>query len=401
MALHLTTVSRHEAVESTKLHQIGPRMSLRIRVLRTLNECRGIRADWERLVELEGSGVSGFDVSATFDWTAALWEAFLNEEPQYVLVAEDESGVRGLLPCTISWQTVAGIRHRQLSLISGSVYELRTGFLVGGDAEVLDQLLAFARKELPSWDSFTFAVIEGSRSDQAQQGALLRQRTKPQLVRAWDSAYIEVHQDPSQVLMDLKSNMRTKLKRRDKELQALGAFEMRVYESPDQVKEFLELMMVVESRSWKSDAGTAMTANAKQQKFYDVVTSRFAERQWFLGAALLLDGAPLAFQYGFLLNGVYVGEKTSYDNDYKDYGVGSALTARLLAEFARRGIHTFDLAGTADSNKAQWTKKTYSRRRYLLFNQTLRGQLLRCSLVLRAFWASRQARKTQPTTDLA
>lgn len=375
-------------------------MSLRIRTLRTLDECRAIRPDWERLVREEGAGVTGFDVSATFDWTAALWEGFLDDEPQFVLVAEDETGVRGLLPCTISWQTVAGVKHRQLSLISGSIYELRTGFLVAGDADVLAELLLYARKQLSNWDTFAFAVIDGSRSAEALQGAMLRLGFTANVVRAWESAYIEVQQDPSQVLMDLKSNMRTKLKRRDKELQALGAFEMKLYERPEQVQEFLDLMLTVEARSWKSDAGTAMTTNAKQQKFYDVVTPKFAENRVFLGAALLLDGAPLAFQYGFLLDGVYVGEKTSYDKDYKDYGVGSALTARLLAEFARRGIHTFDLAGVADSNKAQWTKKTYSRRRYLVVNRTPRGMMIRLSLAMRNIWSSLQAGKGEPNTDL-
>ena len=376
-------------------------MSLRIRVLHTLDQCRAIRSDWDRLFKMEGAGVLGFDVSASFAWTSTVWHGFLNEEPQFVLVAEDETGVRGLLPCTISWQTVAGIRHRQLSLISGSVYDLRTGFLVGGDSEILDQLLAFAIKELPTWDCFAFAIVKGGRSDQAIQGALQRRGIQPYLLSAWDSAYIEVHQDPSLVLMDLKSNMRTKLKRRDKALQALGKFEMKLYEDLEQVQEFLDLMLIVEARSWKSDAGTAMTSNAKQQKFYAVITPKFAEQKMFLGAALLLDGAPLAFQYGFLLDGVYVGEKTSYDNGYKDHGVGSALTARLLEEFAHRGIHTFDLAGIADANKAQWTKKTYSRHRYLVVNQTLRGQLVRFSLALRTFWSSLQPRKTNPSAELA
>ena len=148
-------------------------MSLRIRVLRTLDECRAIRSDWARLVRMEGGGVMGFDVSATFEWTEALWQGFLDEAPQIVLVAEDDSGVRGLLPCFISPETIGRVPHLKLVPTAG-IYDLRTGFLVAGDVEVLDRLLTYALDQIHGWDTLIFRVVDTSPSDLAFREVLRR-----------------------------------------------------------------------------------------------------------------------------------------------------------------------------------------------------------------------------------
>jgi len=358
---------------------------LRVRVLRTIEECRTLRADWSRLVQMEGLGVTGFDVTATFEWSEALWQGFLNSAPQFVLVAEDDSGVRGILPCMITREVVHGIPRRVLSSI-GALYELRTGFLVAGDADVLGCLFDYLRNHLKGWDTFVFRVVDTSPSDRALQTVAQRGHLDIHLQRQWLTPFIAVHQEPAQVLAGLKSNMRTRLRRRDKKLQTLGRLEMRLFDSEESVPEFLELMLAVETRSWKQQAGTAMTESERQKRFYALVTPVAAREDWFLGAALLLDDRPVAFQYGYAFGRSYVGEKTSYDNEYRDYGVGSALTARLLEVLSARGISAFDLGGEADANKAQWTDESYSRRMYVVYNSTLRGLLVKASTMMRSRW---------------
>jgi CelD/BcsL family acetyltransferase involved in cellulose biosynthesis len=364
-----------------------PEPGLDVRVLRTLDECRAYRDDWARLIQLEGEGVSGFDVSATFEWAEALWQGFLESAPQIVLVAFDSSGVRGMLPCSITIETIARIPHRKLALIT-SIYDLRTGFLVGGDAGVLNRLLAFLFDELDGWDAFGFKVVEQSPSDLALRAVVLHRGLKLHHERRWESPYIRLPQDPDKVFDGFNRNMRSNLRRRDKQLGALGKLEMRVYDTEAAVPVFLDLMLSVEARSWKQDAGTALTASQKQQKLYGLVTPALALNQRFLGAALLLDDRPLAYIYGYPYAGVFVGEKSSYDEQFKPYGPGSLLRARLLEELVKRGIGIYDLAGDADPNKAHWTDLSYSRSSYLLFNRTLRAQLLRMGLGIRKWWVA-------------
>jgi len=360
-------------------------MTLSIRVLRGLDECRLIRDDWARLVEIEGRGIHGFDVTASFEWAEAIWQGFLGDAPQIVLVAEDATGVRGLLPCSISAETIGGIRHRKLSSIS-STYELRTGFLVGGDAEVLYRLLEYAFDHIEGWDTFVFRVVDDSLSDLAIRDVTRRRNVKLDVRKSWISPYISLPTDPTKVMASLKANMRSNVRRGEKQLNGLGKLEMRLYDSTGSVFDFLDLMEVVESRSWKLAAGTAMIA--KQKNLYGIVTPAVAKLGWFLGAALMLDERPLAYIYGYAFAGIFVDEKESYDEQYNEYRPGNVLKAKFLEEIARRGIGIYDYAGEPDPHKARWTDQSYSRHIYILYNRTLRGWMVKASLDARKWWAS-------------
>lgn len=362
-------------------------MSLRIRILRTLDECRSIRDDWARLVQMEGRGVLGFDVSATFEWTEALWLGFLDGAPHSVLVAEDDSGVRGILPCFVLPEKIGGISHLKLVPTTG-IYDLRTGFLVGGDAEVLACLLAYVMDQLHGWDTFIFRTVDTGPSDLAISEVLRRRNVKVAVMQHWRSPYISLPAEPAQVLAGLGSKLRYNIRRGEKQLRNLGKLESRFFDSHGSVSEFLDLISVVEKRSWKLNAGTAMTTSAMQQKLYGVVTPAIASRGWFLGAALLLDDRPLAFVYGYAFEGVFVDEKESYDEQFKVYGPGNVLKIRFLEELVRRGLGTHDYAGAEDPHKARWTEQTYSRHLYILYKNTLRGQLVRGSVAVRKRWAS-------------
>ena len=361
-------------------------MTLRIRVLRTLEECSPIQDDWARLVRMEGGGILGFDVTATSVWTAAIWRGMLGGSPQTVLVAEDDSGVRGLLPCSISPENIGNVPHYKLTAI-GSIYELRTGFLVGGDAAVLDALLEYALKKLKGWDTFIFRVVDGSPSDLAIREVMRKRNIQVEVWKDWVSPYFHLPSDPALVLSSLKSKLRSNVRRLDKTLQQLGKLEARFYDTADSVPGFIDLMDVIEQRSWKLAAGTAMTTNPKQKMLYSVVTPAVARIGCFLGAALMLNDQPIAYIYGYAFAGVFVDEKESYDDQYKEHGPGNVLKAKFLEELVRRGIGTYDYGGVAEPHKAQWTNLTYSRHIYIIYNNTVRGWLVRSSLRVRKWVA--------------
>lgn len=362
-------------------------MRLKIRVLRSLEECRAIREDWLRLVKLESRGVIGFDVTATFEWTEALWQGFLGSTSQIVLVAEDNSGICGLLPCSISSETIGSIPHRKLATIS-SIYELRTGFLVGGNAEVLEHLLSYAVAHIAGWDTFTFRVIDSSPSDKALRQVLQWRRFELDERLSWTSPYFSIPPDRTKVLASLSSKMRFNLRRQEKKLRELGILQMYIYESEDSVPGFIEIMEAVEKQSWKLAAGTAINTNPIQKRHYSTMAPAMAKCGWFLGAALMLDKKPLAFIYGYAFEGVFSDEKESYDDQYKEFGPGNVLKVFFLEELVQRGISTYDYGGVSDPHKARWTNQSYSRHIYILYNRTIRGQIVKASLRVRKLWAS-------------
>jgi len=193
-------------------------MTLKIRIIRDPDACRAaVRGDWARLVALEGKGVYGFDASATFEWSETLWHAYLDGAPQWVIVAEDETGVRGILPCRVSEESLGGVVFRRLATIS-SIYDLRNGFLVGGSADVLDLLIQHATHHISGWDAFVFKVIDSGLSDVALKEVVKRHNLRLLVLSHWLSPFISLPASPDQVMLGLKPNMRSNVRRGEKRL---------------------------------------------------------------------------------------------------------------------------------------------------------------------------------------
>lgn len=364
-------------------------MTLRLRVLRDRRDYQSLREPWARLADAEGRGVTGFDASAGWAWSEALWHAFPESAPQCVLVAEDASGVRGILPCTVRETVLARVRFRELRPTAG-VYDLRTGWLVGGDAEVMRRLFETALEAVGGWDALGGRFVEGSPSQHAFESAVAMLPLALRTTRRWDTPWIALPADPDQALDSLGSTrLRANVRYAERQLAKLGQLRVRWAETPDDVAPFIALMNEVEARSWKQAAGTAMVGSARQQRMYSAVMAALApERRW-LGAALLLDERPIAFICGFAGGGVFVDEKESYDEEFKRYGPGNVLKMRFLPELVRRGFGVHDYGGEADRHKARWTGQVYTRRQVLALRRTPRALALRAALALRDRWGER------------
>lgn len=369
-------------------------MSLNIRVLHDRSTFSTLSAVWNGLVLLDGGGVRGLDVSATFEWSEAVWNAFPAHAPRCILLAEDTSGlVRGLLPCVVMPSTMARVPHRLLTPATG-LYDLRTGLLVGGDADVATALLRYALQHVSGWDALKVRCVVGGASEAALETAVSRLGLTGRELRRWRTPYIEL---PSDVAAAAESTgttrLRANVRRAERQLQKLGTLEMQVAEQAADVEPFLALMNDVESRSWKMAAGTAMVGVEQQQRMYRAVMTALAPHGRWIAAALQLNGQPIAFICGFAHDGVFVDEKESYDEAFKDQGPGNVLKLRFLPELVRRGIRIHDYGGQEDPHKARWTNLRYERRQLLILRSTPRGLVLRAALALR----ERGARVSQPT----
>lgn len=359
-------------------------MSLTIRVLHDRSAFSTLCAVWNRLVLLEGGGVQGLDVSATFEWSEAVWNAFPAHAPRCILLAEDASGlVRGLLPCVVTPATMARVPHRQLTPATG-LYDLRTGLLVGGDAEVATALLRYALQHVPGWDALKVRFVVGGASEAALEMAVSRLGLGSRELRRWRTPYIELPSDLAAASETTgTTRLRANVRRAERQLQKRGTLGMQIAEHASDVEPFLALMNEVESRSWKMAAGTAMVGVEQQQQLYRAVMTTLAPHGRWIGAALQLDGRPIAFICGFAHDGVFVDEKESYDDAFKDQGPGNVLKLRFLPELVRRGIRIHDYGGEEDPHKARWTDLRYERRQLLIHRSTPRGLFLRAALAMR------------------
>jgi CelD/BcsL family acetyltransferase involved in cellulose biosynthesis len=346
-------------------------------------EFAALSNDWNRLVRLEGDGVTGFDSSASFEWATAVWATFPESRPDRVLVARgSDNGALGILPCRITPDTLAHVTYRRLTPTSG-IYDLRTGLLVAGNADVLRSLVQHALRHVPGWDALHVHMVEGGPTASAVADCARSLDLTLWPLAEWRTPYIQLPEDPADTAMTASPKLRSNVRRAERQLQRLGTLEMRVFSDSVDAQAFVELMVDVEARSWKMPAGTAMQSSTQQLALYRSLTPALARAGQWLGAALYIDGRAIAFMYGFRLGRVFVDEKESFDAQFAEYGPGNVLKLRAFPEWIRRGIAIHDYGGREDPHKARWTDRLYARQTALLLRRGARSRLLEAALRLR------------------
>ncbi len=354
----------------------APDRGLRLRELGSFEAARALRDGWDALVRRSAATMTGVDVTATFEWMQVIWETRDIEGDLRILAAEADDAVVAVLPTYMVHERRFGIPRHRLHLVS-NMYGGRCGFLLAGAGqERFDRVMDDALRGPARWDDFLLSVLDGSESER-----LLREYAKSRghglvPVSRTVSPYIRLPGPGTDPLAGLGKKLRYNIRNSEKKLRDAGVLEFRLVSQGADPEEFLRLVMDVERRSWKHEAGTAITRNPRQERFYRAFAVAAARAGWLHAAVLLLSGEPVAHVYGVLYEGIYYDLKESYDARFSTIAPGHVLKRYLLADLVERGVPLFDYMGRCEPYKMQWTDLTYSQTTYVMYNHTPLGRLL-------------------------
>jgi CelD/BcsL family acetyltransferase involved in cellulose biosynthesis len=357
-----------------------------VRILRRYEECQSLQMDWSHLLGSPVSSPFGMDMSATFEWTMAVWRNHLEQTDQTVLVVEAGGKICSVLPLHATTKRIHGFPCRMVSPIT-EIFSGRCGFLVDEpQAERVETLLASLRQRIESWDIFAITLVEGS----AQYDFLpeLAGREKLQLERLGtvSSPYLELCDSWEEFEKSLSKKFRSILRKIERNLRTEGTVTFRELSKPDETEEFGRAVLEIERQSWKEAAGTSLTKNLKQERFHADWMQVAAAKGWFRGYLLELNGIPIAYQNGSLYNNTFYGLKTSYKDGYRRFAPGNLVQRYLVERLCQDKVAYYDHMGICDSHKMEWTDKFYTRSTFVLYKSTLRGWAARhCGALLERF----------------
>lgn len=324
---------------------------MHVRIINSIDQCKALEEDWNRILRPLARTADGIGFNATLEWTLSLWENHLQSRPQHVFVLEDAEGVCAILPCH---QTIVS-HHGLREVIIEPITELcshRTGFLLKDAApEYLDAILEFLYSDFPGWDTFQCSLVNGSISQETFTKVVEKHGYPITVVGQSISPFIALPEDKEAYFSGLSKNFRDNLKKSEKRLNKSGKFDVRFYQSSQDVDEFIEKILLIERRSWKEESGTSITTNPIQEGLYRRFIHRAADKGWLLGTVLSVDDVPLAHAMGFVFENVYYNEKASYDESQRSTGAGSYIYAPIIDELYRRGIRVFDSWASAKNSK--------------------------------------------------
>lgn len=125
---------------------------------------------------------------------------------------------------------------------------------------------------------------------------------------------------------------------------------------PDAVESFVRLYASMESRSWKAEAGTAITQNDEQSGFYVDLLRRFAATGCARMFTLKMGERIVAAQIAIIKHDVLYLLKTTYEPELKRLGPGVMLKYYMVLDCYARTPHVerMEFYGPLNESQHMW-----------------------------------------------
>jgi CelD/BcsL family acetyltransferase involved in cellulose biosynthesis len=350
----------------------SPLSGLTVQEFTSFDALANLRREWSDLVCTENLGPA-----QSYEWLSTLWRLHSVDHELLVLVLRDTEGITGIVPLVLETEHRKGVRARLLRMLSGFHSLHGTPLLLGRrKQEGIDAVLDRLQQRGEEWTLWMTSYQVGDGQEVALFSAL-RDRGYP-FSSTMDvrSPYQRLEESWEDELKTLQPRFRTALRSREKRLRERGRVELRFLDSPSDWGHGLAAIREIEEDSWKVGAGTAITVQSFQWKFYELYAPSAAKAGTLRIPVLYLDGEPIAYDYALYENGVYYILKTSYKNKWRDSYPGFVLRKMLVEWAYAEHAREIDYLGKDEDWKMKWTNSFREHRDSYIFSRTLAARYL-------------------------
>lgn len=317
-----------------------------IRHLTTFEEFESLRDDWSKLLAMRKTS-SAF---LTWEWLTAWWKVNNAGRELWLLTAWSGKDLVGIAPLMLSNEKKHRLRFRLLQSI-GALNTDESDFLVrDDDPAIIHSLLDFILQNRHRWDALMLHEFRvGQPSTRTIQEVLtqsrLRIRYKPSphyhipLASSWDEYF-----------KSLSKNMRKNLERRLRRMKENHTLEIEHHRGSQIRREHFETIFEIN----RNGAFPEKYESESERAFHRELLHRMASQGWMEILFLKLDQEPVAFEYGFNVDGRFEDWRTGYNKDFRKQGIGKILLYFLLKEFSEKGYQDFDFLRGDYDHKHDW-----------------------------------------------
>ena len=298
-------------------------------------------------------------VEVTLPFSGASWyEPWISAFAKSSDLVEVNVGERRETLLTRNRVNVHGVSLRALTSLTNChtpSYEWPEGLL---DTQALSKWLKECRVEYP-WQILQIELVPNGCATQHAFEGLADIGWKIESQPWSESAYISLKQGEDVFFKAIPKKLRTNTNRAENGLGRLGNLEFKEVSSSVDWESWFERCLILESESWKGQAGTAISQQKNEEKFYWRVVR--AERD--LGRmklyVLMLDDELIGFNLLLQSEKTYYGMKMSFRSDLAKYSPGNVLQRLVLRDlFAEGNADKLDMLDPVTPWKMRWATGT-------------------------------------------
>ncbi len=143
--------------------------------------------------------------------------------------------------------------------------------------------------------------------------------------------------------------LRKETRRQRRRIQELGNLELEKLADPDELDEWIQEFLDLESKGWKGSEGTALGHRFSEQEYFRTVVREGFQRNQVMILRLRLDEKTLAIKFNFLSGEGSFAYKIAFDESYAKYSPGVMLEVDNIREvFSHPELQWMDSCAVPD-----------------------------------------------------
>ena len=202
------------------------------------------------------------------------------------------------------------------------------------------------------------------------------------------NAEVEPHQEaPCRILgdneEDRKVTNKTSLRRRYNYFRRSGELKFHRCESESEILGYLGTFFEQHIARWERTDSPSLFLDPANRSFYRDLVYRLVPMGWLKFDAVLFNGEPIAFHFGFEYGNNFIWYKPTFNIEYSKRSPGEVLIKFLLESAIERGLDEFDFTVGNESFKFRFANTVRQNNRITIFHSSVDHNMYKAGRTLR------------------
>ena len=345
---------------------------VRIETVNTLEGFQALMPIWDSLLVKSGSDMPFLK----YEWLSCWWKGFGGDSELMILIAKEQDEIVGIAPLMKTRIKRRGFWFSAITFMA-NYHSNRIDFILTGyKQELLGAMIEHLRVNYPSVDLYLFDfLVKDSENEKMLSDILSRKRKKFIKMGSISSPFMKVTESWDEYFKARPAKMRHKFNHFSKKLKPSGDYEIVKYANQD-IGAAMNSVLDISRNTWSHKEGTSIASSVENIEFYGSLAKSASDKGWLNIWILKNTAGPIAFLYGLVFGGTVFVLKIGYDEKYSKETPGEFLNNIVIKECYDAKMAEYDWLGDKNEYKLRWTSLSRDHVKYLVFNNTPRGNLL-------------------------
>lgn len=320
-----------------------------VRRIRNIEDFFSLKKEWGKLAEARKQKTAFL----TWEWLYAWWKNYGGKKELWLLTVWREDQLLGAAPLMLGIKKRFGLSFRHLQSLGKPNIDEWDILAVSNPEEVVKAVFNYIKENKNQWDSIEFCEL----NTESSMFPLIKDQFNSLDLHVLHSTnehyYISTAGDWEDYWNSLSKNTRDSINKRYKQGKKEYNLEFEHVCGKNVTWEHFETIFSINEKGRYPEK----YRSKHERSFLKDLMEGMQERQWLEVFFLHMDNKPIAFDYGFNMDGNFEDWRTGYDMDYSTQAAGKLLLYLMLKQQFENNNYNFDFLRGAYEYKTQWNPK--------------------------------------------